>query len=42
MKIFDCFKIIASTTLVLLSLELLADNTIKDKKQNILNEVIYV
>ena len=36
MKIFDCFKIIASTTLVLLSLELLADNTIKDKKQNIL------
>ena len=36
MKFFDFFKVIVSTALVLFSLELVAENTMKDKKKNIL------
>ena len=39
MKIFDCFKIIASTALVFLSLNILAENTINDKNKNILGDL---
>ena len=39
MKFFDCFKIILSTMLVLFSLELVAENTIIDKKKNILGNL---
>ena len=33
MKVFDCFKVIVSTALVLFSLDLVAENTINDKKK---------
>ena len=33
MKFFDCLKVIVSTVLLLFSLELVAENTIKDKKK---------
>ena len=39
MKVFDCFKIIVSTALVLLSLDLAAENTINGKKKNILGNL---
>ena len=39
MKVFDCFKIIVSTALVFLSLNLVAENTINDKKKNILGDL---
>ena len=39
MKVFDCFKIIVSTALVLFSLELVADSSINDKKKNILGNL---
>ena len=38
MKFFDCLKVIVSTVLLLFSLELVAENTIKDKKKNILGD----
>ena len=36
MKVFDCFKVIVFNLLVLLSLELVAENTINNEKKNIL------
>ena len=39
MKVFDCFKIIVSTALVFLSLNVVAENTINDKKKNILGDL---
>ena len=33
MKVFDCLKVIVSTMLVLFSLDLVAENTINDKKK---------
>ena len=39
MKVFDCFKIIASTALVLFSLDIVAGNAINDKKKNILGDL---
>ncbi len=39
MKVFDCFKNIVSTALVLFSLNLVAENTINDKKKNILGNL---
>ena len=39
MKFFDCLKVVISTTLVLFSLDLIAENTINDKKKNILGNL---
>ena len=39
MKVFDCFKVIVSTALVLFSFDLVAENTINDKKKNILGNL---
>ena len=39
MKVFDYFKIIASTALILFSLESVAENTINDEKKNILGNL---
>ena len=39
MKVFDCFKIIVSTALAFLSLNLVAGNTINDEKKNILGDL---
>ena len=39
MKVFDCFKIIVSTALVFLSLNIVAENTINDKNKNILGDL---
>ena len=39
MKFFNCFKVIVSTALVLFSLDLVAENTINDKKKNILGNL---
>ena len=36
MKVFDCLRVILSTALILFSLDLVAENTINDKKKNIL------
>ena len=36
MKVFACLKVIISTALVLCSLGLVAENTVNDKKKNIL------
>ena len=36
MKVFDYFRVIVSTLVMLFSLELVAENTIKDSKKNIL------
>ena len=39
MKVFDYLKVIVSTALVLFSLDLVAENTINDKKKNILGDL---
>ena len=39
MKFFDCFKVIVSTTMVLFSLELVAESQTNDKKKNILGNL---
>ena len=39
MKVFDCLRVILSTTLILFSLDLVAENTINDKKKNILGDL---
>ena len=39
MKVFDYLKVIVSTALVLFSLDLVAENTINDKKKNVLGDL---
>ena len=39
MKVFDCFKIIVSTALLFLSLNIVAENTINDKNKNIIGDL---
>ena len=39
MKVFNCFKVIITNVLVLFSLELAAQSTIKDKEKNILGNL---
>ena len=39
MKVIDCFKVILSTALMFFSLDLVAENSINDKKKNILGNL---